>query len=487
MADLFEKVQRDITYNKMIEKGDKILAGVSGGADSTCLLVILGEMKRKGMIDLAVVHINHLIRSDASDDANYVKKLCDERNIPFYLEEINISAMAKELSLTEEEAGRQARYQTFEKIAKQIGANKIAVAHNLNDKAETMLLNLFRGSGLHGAAGIRPIRDNIVRPLLGTTRSEIEQYLRQKNISFQTDSTNLEDEHTRNRIRHNILPVAQREVNAQAIRHICNTADDIAAADEFITEYARGAYERCLQVSDKLMTDTDCRNDISSGSSRICFDLKLFLQEKEIIRNRMLLMALSKLTPHNKDISKRHIELISSLTESMDGSSKCSLPYGIEAQRQYDRLIIYRKEIHADEDFDEIEISFDANSGGYWCGFVPGTGKIEAQIIEYGADRKIPTSRYTKWFDYDRIQESLRFRVRMTGDYLMCSRDNDARQSLKKYMINEKIPEQIRNSMYVLADGSHIMWVPGYRTSCYYYVDENTRHILEIRLIDGGK
>ena len=227
-----------IRKENMIQKGDHILAGVSGGADSVCLLVLLHSLMDELSFKLSVLHVNHGIRQEASEDADYVKTLCDNYKVPFYLEEIDVPGMTRELSIGEEEAGRLARYDLFYKKMDEIGAGKLAVAHNMNDQAETFIMNLARGSGLRGLSGIRAVRDKIIRPLLMTSREDIEAYLQDQNILFKTDATNLEDGHTRNRIRHHILPYMTRDINSETLSHISRAAAELSYAQEYIESQA---------------------------------------------------------------------------------------------------------------------------------------------------------------------------------------------------------------------------------------------------------
>ena len=206
---IFEKVKRYADKHRMIAPGDTVVAGVSGGADSVCLFLMLCELAEEIDFHLAVVHVNHKIRPEAAADAAYVEELCKSRNIPFILEEKDVKEYAGEKHLSEEEAGREVRYQAFEEALGKYGScsgekegqGRIAVAHNANDRAETMLFHLFRGTGLTGAGGIRAVRGHIVRPLLCLRREEIEEYLGKKGVFFCIDRTNLEDTYTRNRIR----------------------------------------------------------------------------------------------------------------------------------------------------------------------------------------------------------------------------------------------------------------------------------------------
>lgn len=454
-----------IKKNNMITKGDNILIGVSGGADSVSLLMVLYALKETLDINLYVCHVNHGIRCDAGSDAQYVEKLCKERNIPFYLIEEDVPAIANEKKLTEEEAGRIVRYEAFKKNLDSVGGGKIAIAHNQNDVAETMLLNLFRGSGITGAVGIRPVRDNIIRPLLFASRTDIENYLKDLNISFCTDSTNLEDDHARNRIRHNILPYASSDINSRAVEHLYSSAESIQKAADFISVCADKALSECMR--EYSIKDTDS----------IELDIEIFNKNAAIVKETAILKVFEMLTPHRKDISKVHVMSVLDLIESRNGTKKIDLPYNLVAIRQYNKLFIRQNGTENQNNLKEIIL--DASKD---CIIdIEGYGELSITHLECRMGQNIPDAQYTKWFDYDKIQTILKLRKRQTGDYMTLG-DDQKKKSLKKFMIDEKIPASIRDDLYVLADGSHIVWVPGYRISSFYKISENTRNIIQINI-----
>ena len=253
---MIAKVLDYVKKYRMIEEKDTIIAGVSGGADSVCLLFMLLQIREQIPFHLAVVHVNHGIREDAGEDAAYVKELCEKYGLPFYLTEVKLKKYAKEEGLSEEEAGRKIRYRAFEAALKEELAlqgiseaenkGKIAVAHNSNDRAETMLFHLFRGTGLTGLSGIKPVNGKIIRPLLCLERREIEEWLDRGDISYRTDSTNVQDIYTRNKIRHHILPYAEEEICRGAVSHMSRAADDLLEAEEYIKKQTFLAKQKCV-------------------------------------------------------------------------------------------------------------------------------------------------------------------------------------------------------------------------------------------------
>ena len=466
--DIYMKVKKYIEENKMISGGDTVVTGVSGGADSVCLLVILWELKKEMDFKLVAVHVHHGVREDADLDADYTQQLCGKLEIPFFLKKVDMKGYAKENGLSLEEAGRRLRYQTFEEIAAQAADGclyKIAVAHNNNDRAETLLFNLFRGSGLKGLGSIRPVREQIIRPLLCLDRAEIETYLAKKKIEFRIDSTNNEDAYARNRIRHHIIPFAEEQICRNVASHLGDTADILAETESFVQKQTESAYKRCV---------------IARSEKELTLDLSIFREEDSYLQKTLLLRCMEQLTPHRKDITKDHIEALIKLT-GKDGCKEISLPYGLKAYKEYDKLVI-RGELDMPE-YPPISIPIPGEVS------VPDLGVLTFKYLSREGffckkGQIIPEKTYTKWFDCDKITTTLLLRTRQEGDYLTI---NTAMQkkSIKEYMVNEKIPKMQRERIYLLADGAHILWIPGYRISQYYKVDESTKRILQVQLRGG--
>lgn len=474
-----------IRKENMIQKGDHILAGVSGGADSVCLLVLLHSLMDELSFKLSVLHVNHGIRQEASEDADYVKTLCDNYKVPFYLEEIDVPGMTRELSIGEEEAGRLARYDLFYKKMDEIGAGKLAVAHNMNDQAETFIMNLARGSGLRGLSGIRAVRDKIIRPLLMTSREDIEAYLQDQNILFKTDATNLEDDHTRNRIRHHILPYMTRDINSETLSHISRAAAELSYAQEYIeSQAAKWLDDNGFGMDKDLEFNKNAGYDEGMHRS-YRLSLQGYRSQPYIIRKYIIMKLLDLVTMHRKDITQAHIEAADRLCMDKAGSKKLNLPYGIRLIRSYDELeIALGRDAVIDDD--ELVVDLEAINkadNGYIFSF--NNTDFRARIIEIQEDdtedfiSKVPRLPYTKWFDYDKILSCPTFRFRRVGDYIVIDKEGH-KKSLKKFMTDAKIPENKRNSVILMADGDSIMWVLGYRTSCAYEISASTKHILEI-------
>ncbi len=464
MDKFTSKVFSFIKENGMLSPDDSVVAGFSGGADSTALLNVLYELKDILKFRLAAIHINHGIRQEAAEDEEFSRNFCSERGIPFRAVSVDVPALARELKLTEEEAGRRARYEAFNAYAKELSANVIAVAHHQNDVAETLIMNLTRGCGLHGAAAIRPVRDNIIRPLLCVDRNEIEEYLQERNISFCTDMTNFENVHTRNIIRNRIIPELDEGVNPKSVSHMARAAMSFEKADEFVRGYTQKVFAETAEVL---------------GDS-VNIDVRALSEEADIIKENVVLMAFEQLVKSRKDIGFAHVDAVLSLMRDMSGTASVDLPYGLKAVRSYDILKLGPAENRTDDGGD---INLSLTEGEETEIVIPGLGRARIAVISYDAQIEVPTQTYTKWLDYDRIQ-AVSFRTRRRDDFIRISLNGVMHsKQLSKLMTDEKIPRDRRDAMYILCDGDEVLWVPLYRMSDAVKVSETTKRVLTINLI----
>ena len=457
----------------MLKPGEGVVLGVSGGADSVCLLLIMLQLQKIWDLKLHVVHINHGIRKDAKKDAAFVEELCGQQGVPYYLYQEDIPSLAKTWSCSGEEAGRRVRYQAFEEVRASQGCKKIAVAHNSNDRAETMLFHLFRGTGLAGLTGIRPKRDFVIRPLLCLSRKEIEGYLQEKGIAYCHDITNDGDEYTRNKIRHHILPYAEQEIVQGSIANMVRTADILEETENYIEEQMQKVKETCVK-------------ELFQEGPAYELDLSVFLGLHTFMKKRVILHLLQELSPAHKDIAAIHVEDVCRMC-GREGNAGIYLPYGIRARKEYGKLFLERpKETPKKKEFQQIEISAKDISSEESV-FCLGNGRRIYMKLLYPEKncinfQDIPQNKYTKWFDYDKIIGCIVLRTRRVGDYFTMKGPKDLqRKKVKDYMIAEKIPKGRREEIPLLAQGEHVLWLVGYRISEYYKVEETTKTILQVR------
>ena len=459
----------------MVSAGDRVLVGVSGGADSICLCLILKELSTQMKFSMEVIHVEHGIRGEASKrDALFVKQFCREQKLTYREFPVDVPAYAKKYHMGDEEAARKLRYDIFVKAAKEKAGTKIALAHHMEDNAETMLFQLARGSGLDGLCGMRPVRagedsEYYIRPLLEISREQIEQYLSARGQAFCTDATNEELVYSRNRIRHNILPQMQ-EINAQAVLHMNQTAQRLWELREYLEEETA----RALQAYR------------TKDGQQYRISVQGLQQLPKALRMRVLHEAVAETAQKRKDITGAHLEAVADLLEKQTGR-RVDLPYGIVVKREYDTIVLQKDLVEsAENDRPQIQISQERLEAcldrGEPC-IVP-TGiqgeSFALRIFQFNGNiGEIPRKMYTKWFDYDKIKDSLAIRNRRKGDYFVLDAAGHHKK-LEDYFVNEKIPASHRDEQLLLAGEDEIFWIVGGRMAYGTGISDATRWVLEI-------
>lgn len=512
MKNIIETIRK---YD-MIRNGMHVLAGVSGGADSVCLLAALLEFRRECPFEITVVHVEHGIRGEESlEDAAFVRDLCEKAGVKCRIEHVDAPAKAKACGLSLEEAARVLRYQIFGQVRSETGADVIAVAHNENDQAETVLWNLIRGSALKGLGGIRPVRDDIIRPLLFTPRERIEQILQERGLVWRTDRTNLDVEYTRNRLRMEILPYFEQYLNRKTVDHISEAAGQLREAQDFIESQVKRASERCITE----LRESPGNEAPGKWKKQIFLRLEPFAREDHYLQGEILRECIRRCTGGAglKDVGKIHIGMLRKLAE-MPCGKRLDLPGGITASRQNGGILYTRRQkeegtagegrqdasssleeyclilngsmnvgnmtvttrVIPREMFDEKllirEKLHDKRNGGS----PPNISPADRSFGETGNHFEILSEKkYTKWLSCDTIKCNVYCRKRKTGDYLTVNAQG-GRKKLKDYMIDCKIPKEERDRLWLFADGSHVLWIPGFRISEAAKVTDETREILEI-------
>lgn len=428
-----------------------MVLGVSGGADSICMLYVMKELQQRLNLTITVAHVNHHIRgAEADGDMKYVVKVGKKLSVSVLVCHVDVPAEAKERGMSEEEAGRVCRYECFNKVMTQVHATKIAVAHNLNDNSETILFNLFRGTGLRGLSGIPAIRDSIVRPLLNCSRSDIEQYLEENNIKFRMDETNLTTEYSRNKIRLELIPYIQSNINKRAEYNIVNAGSTLNEIEDYLEIQTDAAYKEYVFQS--------------------IIKKEAFILHPAILK-RLIRRVIKEQAGKLKDITKIHVDSVMALKD-MEASKEVDLPYELVAKRIYEGIRINKPENIKVIPFKSIKI-IENNE------IINRDSILKASLESREFQKEnIAELMYTKWLDYDKIK-TLILRNRQSGDYITVD-DKGSKKKLKDYFINEKIPREERDNILLLADGSHIVWVVGYRIGAYYKVKKNTKNILRL-------
>lgn len=509
-----------IRQNRLLVPGTRVLIAVSGGADSICLLRILKNLERILDIHVEAVTVNHGIRGvTAERDVEFVRSQCGKWEVPVHVCQVDVPEMVRRESLSEEEAARKARYDCFFQVAQEIGADKIAVAHHRDDNCETILHNLFRGSSLRGIGGMAPSRTmenyeqklEIIRPFLFVSRKELENWLMEQEISWCTDETNLEDDYTRNRLRHQVIPLVEREINSRASEHVVQAGGYLAEAQELVEELAKqwmeaygsrndSGIKRKESQSKKLESKDIESKDIENKDIEYRISISALKKCRPIVIREIFMQACRQVKGEEalKDMGRVHLETLMKLVEG-ETSKWTVLPGNIRVKKQYDQLIFYgcgicngtseEKQYRQKQKKSDVipaaesETQITLSDGKIIKISQPGLEKeIFFRIFSYN-NEKIPENNYTKWFDYDRIKNGLSLRTRQPGDYFLL--ESGGRKTVKSYMIDQKIPLEQRNQIPLLAEDSHVLWIGDGRISAAYKVNRDTHNVLEIILKRG--
>jgi len=302
---LTEKVLKTITKYNLIESGDKIVVGVSGGPDSICMLDVLNKLKEKLDFNIYVAHINHMIRVEATLEEKYVKEYCKKNNIECFIKRENVLEIAKNKKIGTEEAGRIVRYEFFDEVALKTNSNKIATAHNLNDKVETVIMNILRGSSISGLKGIEKSRGKNIRPLIECERYEIEQYCKEKKLNPKYDKSNNENIYTRNKIRNIAIPYIKEEFNPNIINTINRLSQEAEETSIYLDNIVQKSYNEIL---------------LEKKKNEIILDLKKFNTLDLVIKKRVVLYTINSLFGNTCNIEKVHIEDIIKLCNNNIGN-----------------------------------------------------------------------------------------------------------------------------------------------------------------------
>lgn len=534
---MLQKVKAFIEQYQMIEDGNHILVGVSGGADSVCLLWMLTELRKeyrraeqicghelspeanwtgetKLLFEIEVVHVEHGIRgAESLSDADFTKRLCESLGIACTIVQVDVPAYAKEHGLGHEEAARILRYEAFVDLVKKRSSShkkvKVALAHHMEDNAETMLFQMVRGSGLKGMCGISPVRTDAdgmeyIRPLLCLQRGEIEDYLKVIGQMYCVDSTNLELEYSRNQLRHQVLPKLQ-EVNAQAVLHMNQSAGQLRLVWDYMQSQTFEVLE-CICITENPYT----------------IDAVALCQAHPALQTMLAHEILARVAGRRKDITSIHVNDLLKLAQSGSGK-QMHFPYGIRARKEYDRIVFSTAAVHGSEPVfqkhlsqlakgkDLQEISKLLDEGVVSKERLSPTEELRVTDLKelrnhenkqiflgeedgylvlshrffHGEMEKIPKNQYTKWLDYDKIKNGFQLRRRKSGDYFV----NDSsghHKKLKQYFIDEKIPATLRARLWLIVIDSEVVWIVGGRMSEAFKVTADTREILQIEFVEGS-
>ncbi len=430
-------------YN-MLENCDRIVVGLSGGADSVCLLSVLNSLKAEYGFSLVAAHINHGIRgAEAQRDEESCKRLCESLNVPLEILHADIPTLSKQQGIGEEECGRIVRYDFFRSLAGERG--KIATAHNLNDNAETLLLNLVRGAGSKGACGIPPVRDNIIRPLIETDRKSIEKYCEENELQYVTDSTNLECEYSRNKIRIKVLPTLC-EINQNAVGALSGFASRMREQEAFLESVVNEKYALCVKNSVLYEAEFSA--------------LDIFLKKR--IAGRFL----SELS--HGEVESKHIDDFLRFV----GSGKALVTASATEIVSRDGKIFKKP-----EQAEQFSVDFSLDDKKVNLPFC----EISVEKYDIKDLQNLNKDMLDNLIDCDKISNTLILRSRKDGDKFTFSKRR-VTKTVKKLFNEDKIPPEVRNKMVILDSDGEVVWLSGYGTNKNFRIGADTKKAIKLNI-----
>lgn len=456
--DVAQKFLETVEKYHMIKKGDSIMAGVSGGPDSVCLLHLLKRFQKQLQIKLCVAHLDHMFRGrESEEDALFVEKLCESWHIPFFKDKIDVPKYIKRTGLSPEDAARRVRYAFFERARGAMKADKVALGHNRNDHEETVLMNILRGSGVEGLVGIEPVRDFYIRPLLEVSRDEIEGYLKKEGLNYRIDRTNLSPHYFRNKLRLELIPLIEKKY-----------APHIGASLRRLSEIARYDISFLEEETGKAWQDV-----ASYENGKVCVDIKKFSNLHEALKRRLVRKAVEKLVGNMKDFEYRHTSMLVDFIVDAGAGSTISLPRNLEGEKEYDFFYLHIKTPEKTSNF-----SYSLPIPGKI--FIPEAGVTLEACLEDKSHEIIRTNPLIAQLDYDKIKGNLTVRNRKPGDRFIPIGGHY--KKIQDFFTDEKVPRKRRDSVPILLDEEKILWVCGMRIDDRVKVTDDTKTILFLKM-----
>jgi tRNA(Ile)-lysidine synthase len=457
---LLRQLQRTIHEYRMLEGTRTLLVAVSGGPDSVAMLHALHQLRAIFPVTLVVAHLDHRLRLDAAADARFVEGMAADLGVPCVSASVDVPAYQRRHKLSPEDAGRRVRYAFLERTAAEQGAERIAVGHTADDQAETVLMRLFRGTGLQGLRGISPVRGAIIRPLIRLHRQDILAFLKAQGIPFREDPTNQQRHYRRNRIRLDLLPLLQQGFNPRIVEALCRTAELLADDEAALRAAAQQALEAARIHG--LPGEVRLRIDVVTP-----FPLAL--------QRRVLRAALEEAAGHGRDFTHRHIAAMLGLLQRRDGRKWLALPGGMVVERVYDVLHLRRGLPPAPHAVDQV-LPIPGR-----CCLLP----LGLTLVSHLQSREAFTGPFPKGdqacFDAAQVGGEVRVRTRRSGDRFQ-PLGSSYPKKLKTFLIDAKIPQPMRDRLPLLVSSAGIAWVAGVRMAEWARVTPSTREILCVQL-----
>ena len=450
---MIEKIKDNIISCALIDKNDKILIALSGGADSCFLFNVLVQLKDEFSLTLGAAHVNHCIRGvEAERDAHFCAELCKKYFIPFHYAKIDIPSIAEEQKVSHEIAGRNERYKFFDQICEEHGYNKVATAHNMNDSVETLLLNIIRGCSINGLCGIKPKNKKVIRPIYNIDRKDIEKFLDDNNISFCSDSTNFKDIYTRNKIRNIIIPQMQK-INPDFVSTVFSNISNFKEDNDFILNSAQ-----CIEIM--------------KCDGGYCIMQDEFSKLHVSVKKRVLLNCFAKVSGNIQNVESKHLDIL--LSPLLNGQS-FDMPGNVVVKISKDKMFFLKNNFSFADFRINVKLGkkhFLSSDTYVICDLVPQADFSDKNSV---------------YIDYDRLKnEQIHLRSKKDGDR-MKPYGMKQYKKIKEIFNDLKIPSYQRNSIPLLCDGKEIVALVPYRICDNFKINDNTRKILRIQMIKENK
>jgi len=464
---LKDKVVQNINENNLV-RTQRIIVGLSGGPDSVCLLHVMNSLSQMYGYKLYPAHLNHMLRGDEADrDEQFCEEFCTSFGLSLKVWHKDIGSIAEKTRRSVEEAARDVRYSLFREYADSLGGALIAVAHNMNDQAETVLMRIIRGTGLDGLKGMEFYRDGIIRPLLSVPRVLIEDYNKAVGIVPKIDSTNLVTDYTRNKVRLKLLPDIKELFDIDAVDALYRLSQTCNEDTELISFLVEKEYTECILE----------KNDIF---------IKLSLDRLNSVPKpalgRVIRRTLDDFSKSLKGIEHIHIEQVKKLVQYGKTGSQVQLPGKIRIYKDYSFIKVFKEVAESIDISNNFSVRI-THQGEY---ALPNTKKLNIELInveEYKKEASKLTQRsLVQFFDFNSIKDSADIRFRQAGDIFFPFGSSGSKK-LKEFLIDEKVPKEQRDKLLLLADGREIIWIIGMRTNEKYKVNNKTIKVVKLEVV----
>jgi tRNA(Ile)-lysidine synthase len=457
---MLKKVKQTIKKYTLLEKGERVVVALSGGPDSTALLTVLAPIAQELDLSLIIAHFNHGLRGTESDeDEKFARDLSEKMGLAFVSAKMDLRKRKKGLS--PEDFYRRQRYDFLNKISEDYQAQKIALGHNLQDQAETVLLNILRGSGLEGLKGFLPMRDGkFIRPLIEISRREIISFLNEAGIPYRQDSSNKNKIYLRNQIRFELIPYLKEKFNPKIEENLAQMAEILRPEDEFIRQHVTHALKSSV---------------IERQQDRILLKIADINKLHPAIRWRLFKTLLESLNPAKNGFSFIHIKSLDNLAQKCETGKKVDLSLGIEARREYDNLILERKKVCSKQ----MKYEYNMN--------IPGSLYVKERKLTISSELATKenvdfSGKNQVYLDLDKIQQPVIIRNRRNGDWFQ-PLGMQGRQKIKTFFIDHKMPRYERNEIILLVDRLSVIWIENMHLNDRVKITAETKNVLKLDIV----